>query len=198
MGQPRAQWMAERAHGSYSLAILTSDGVVAVRGPVGNRPLALCSWTDSDGSTGWAVASESCAFGLMGARLVRDIAPGELILLRPGGVVSLGRLPSSRRAFCAFEFIYIARPDTIIGGRTVHEVRKAIGAELAAEQPVDADMVISVPDSGPARPWGTRRVGHSLWGRADQKSRRRPNVHSTDTVRAVKAPSHEIRCFAAP
>jgi amidophosphoribosyltransferase len=143
----RIQFLATHAVGSYSLTILTADGVIGVRDPLGNRPLSLGTWTDSNGQ-GWALASESCAFPLMGATLIRDIAPGEVVQIREGGVINLGRLAASRQAFCAFEYIYIARPDSIIGGRSVHEVRRAMGAELADEHPANADVIIAVPDSG--------------------------------------------------
>ena len=144
----RMVWVASKVIGSYSLAILTGDGVIGVRDPLGNRPLSLGTWTGAEGATGWILASESCAFAMVGATLTRDVAPGEMIQIRPSGVTSLGRLPASRHAFCAFEYIYIARPDSVIGGRTVHEVRQAIGRRLAEEHPADADLVMGVPDSG--------------------------------------------------
>src|SRR5205085_1088103 len=97
---------------------------------------------------GWVLASESCAFGLLGGAAMRDVEPGEILEIGASGPLTTGRIPVSRRAFCAFEYIYIARPDTLFAGRTVHAVRRAIGEELGREHPVEADLVVGVPDSG--------------------------------------------------
>ncbi len=110
---------------------------------MGNRPLALGRLP-----AGWALASESCAISLLGGKPVRDVAPGEIITIDDKTPYTVGRLPSRRHAFCAFEYIYIARPDTVFAGRTVHAVRRAIGEDLGCEAPADADLVIGVPDSG--------------------------------------------------
>jgi amidophosphoribosyltransferase len=139
----RLQWMASHAKGSYSLVLLTAQGLLAVRDPMGNRPLSLGRIND-----GWVVASESCVFSLLDGQAVRDLQPGEIIEIGEFGPKPAGWLPRSQHAFCVFEYIYIARPDTIFGGRSVHEVRRAIGEELAREQPAEADLVIGVPDSG--------------------------------------------------
>jgi amidophosphoribosyltransferase len=139
----RITWMAGLARGSYSLVILTEGQLFGVRDPMGNRPLSLGRLPD-----GWVLASESCAFGLLGGRTVRDVRPGEILVIDQTGPQPAGELPPGRRAFCAFEYIYIARPDSVFGGRTVHAVRRAIGEELGREWPVEADLVIGVPDSG--------------------------------------------------
>lgn len=139
----RLQWMASHAKGSYSLVVLTPQGLLAVRDPMGNRPLSLGRIND-----GWVVASESCAFSLLGGQAVRDLQPGEIIEIDEFGPKPAGWLPRSQHAFCVFEYIYLARPDTIFAGRSVHEVRRAIGEELARERPAQADLVIGVPDSG--------------------------------------------------
>jgi amidophosphoribosyltransferase len=139
----RIQWMASLARGSYSLVILTSDRLYAVRDPMGNRPLALGRLQD-----GWTIASESCAFSLLAGRWVRDIRPGEILEIDSSGPKPAGQLKLATHAFCAFEYIYIARPDTMIAGRPVHSVRRSIGEELGREHPVEADLVIGVPDSG--------------------------------------------------
>lgn len=139
----RIQWMAGIARGSYSLVLLVADRLFGVRDALGNRPLSLGRLKD-----GWALASESCAFSLLGGTPVRDLEPGELLEIDHFGPHPAGSLPSTRRAFCSFEYIYIARPDTIFGGRAVHSVRRAIGEELSREHPVDADLVVGVPDSG--------------------------------------------------
>lgn len=139
----RIRWMAERVQGAYALVLLTDEGLYGVRDPMGIRPLALGRLAD-----GWALASESCAFSVLLGRLVREVAPGEIVAITVSGVGAAGQLPAKPRAFCAFETIYLARPDTQFGGRAVHAMRQALGEELAAEHPVDADLVIGVPDSG--------------------------------------------------
>lgn len=139
----RIRWVASLARGSYSLVLLVPDGLIGVRDPMGNRPLSLGRL-----ASGWALASESCAFSLVGGTHVRDVQPGEILEIYAAGPMLAGQLPPARSAFCVFEYIYIARPDTIFGGRTVHEVRRKIGEQLGREQPADADLVTSVPDSG--------------------------------------------------
>jgi amidophosphoribosyltransferase len=139
----RIRWMAAHAYGSYSLVLLIGDRLFGVRDPMGNRPLALGRLTD-----GWVLASESCVFSLLGGRAVRDLQPGEIVEIDASGPRPAGWLPPSRHAFCIFEYIYIARPDTLFAGRSVHEVRRAIGEQLGREHPARADLVIGVPDSG--------------------------------------------------
>jgi amidophosphoribosyltransferase len=139
----RLQWMAGLARGSYSLVLLAGERLIGVRDPMGNRPLALGRLAD-----GWALASESCAFALLGGRPVRDVQPGEIVEIDPRGPVPGGWLPPVPHAFCAFEYIYIARPDTLFAGRAVHAARRAIGEQLGREHPAPADLVIGVPDSG--------------------------------------------------
>ncbi len=139
----RLVWMAQRARGSYSLVLLAGERLFGIRDPMGNRPLALGRLAD-----GWALASESCAFSLLGGQPVRDIRPGEIMEINAVGPAPAGNLPPAQRAFCAFEQIYIARPDTLFAGRTVHAARRAIGEELGREAPAAADLVIGVPDSG--------------------------------------------------
>ncbi|MGH2442916.1 MAG: amidophosphoribosyltransferase [Chloroflexota bacterium] len=139
----RIAWMAALARGSYSLVILTGDRLYGIRDPMGNRPLAIGRLPD-----GWAIASESCALTLLGGNLMREVEPGEMVELAAAEPQTVGRLPRAGKAFCAFEYIYIARPDTVYAGRTVHAVRRATGEELGKEHPIDADLVIGVPDSG--------------------------------------------------
>lgn len=139
----RIRWMARRASGAYALVLLTRDGIFGVRDPMGIRPLALGRMP-----RGWILASESCAFSVLGGRHVREIEPGEILCITSAGPAPGGQLPAAPRAFCAFEAIYLSRPDTFYGGRTVHAMRRAMGEELAAEYPVEADLVIGVPDSG--------------------------------------------------
>src|SRR5262249_24170329 len=129
--------------GAYSLVGLADDMVIGVRDPLGVRPLSL-------GRLGAAsiLASESCAFDIIGGQFVRDIEAGELVVLDSAGVHSLRPFSPAPRRFCIFEHIYFARPDSIVEGTSVYEARKLIGAGLAREAPVAADVVIPVPDSG--------------------------------------------------
>ncbi|MBM86608.1 MAG: amidophosphoribosyltransferase [Rhodospirillaceae bacterium] len=129
--------------GAFSLVCLTQDAVIGIRDPLGVRPLVL-------GRLGEAhiVASESCAFDIVGAEFVRDVDPGEMVILSSRGVRSVHPFPKRPSRFCVFEYIYFARPDSIVEGHSVYDARKAIGAELARESYVDADIVVPVPDSG--------------------------------------------------
>jgi amidophosphoribosyltransferase len=129
--------------GAYSLIQLTKEGLIGVRDPLGVRPLQLGKL---DG--GWMLASESCAFDIIGAEFVRDIEPGELIVIDEDGVHSHRISLAAKSRFCIFEYIYFARPDSVVEGKSVYAARKEIGAELARESHVAADMVIPVPDSG--------------------------------------------------
>jgi amidophosphoribosyltransferase len=133
-----------RIQGAFSLLIMTETELIAVRDPHGFRPLSLGR---VDGA--WVVSSETCAFDLIHARFERDIQPGEILILREGGLLSLQAFPEHRRrAFCVFEYVYFARPDSQLEGRNVHLARVEMGRQLAREHPVDADLVIPVPDSG--------------------------------------------------
>lgn len=134
-----------QVEGAYSLAILSDDKLIAVRDPLGFRPLALGKLGDET----WVVASESCAFDIIDAEFVREVEPGELVILgAKGAISSIFPFPKKRKRFCVFEKIYFARPDSIIDGDNVYAVRKLIGVELAREAPVEADAVLPVPDSG--------------------------------------------------
>ncbi|HEV8640749.1 MAG TPA: amidophosphoribosyltransferase [Methylomirabilota bacterium] len=129
--------------GAYSLLILTPDAMYAVRDPNGFRPLGLGRLTDS-----WVVASETCALDLIEAKYEREVEPGEIVVISEAGVQSRRYAPAGERLHCVFEYVYFARPDSVLWGRNVHTVRKALGRELAREHPVEADIVIPVPDSG--------------------------------------------------
>ena len=131
--------------GAFSMLFLTPDALIAVRDPRGFRPLALGRLGDS-----WVVASETCAFDLIDAEYVRDVEPGELVVITKDGVRSSFPLPRRRHAFCVFEHVYFSRPDSIIFGRSVNESRHKMGKRLAVEHPVEADIVVPVPDSGVA------------------------------------------------
>jgi amidophosphoribosyltransferase len=129
--------------GAFSLALLTKDRLVAVRDPNGFRPLALGKLGDA-----WIVCSETCALDLIGATYVRDVEPGELLVISDGGVRSIKPFPPSRLSQCVFEHVYFARPDSYVFGRSVNDVRTELGRVLAREAPAGADVVVPIPDSG--------------------------------------------------
>ena len=133
-----------QVRGAFSVAILTDDSLIAARDPYGFRPLSLGHLKDS-----WIVASETCAFDLIGAEYAREIKPGELVVLNSEGVTSYSPFAKTRSAMCVFEYVYFSRPDSkIFGGKAVYLTRKELGRQLAREAWVDADIVIPVPDSG--------------------------------------------------
>ncbi len=129
--------------GAFSLVGLTGKKMVGARDPLGIRPLVL---GDLDGA--YILASETCALDIIGARFVRDIKPGEVIVITEKGIKSHFPYGETKGRFCIFEYVYFARPDSTIEGQNVYEARKRIGQELAKENPVDVDMVVPVPDSG--------------------------------------------------
>jgi amidophosphoribosyltransferase len=132
-----------QVEGAYALVAMTGDAVYGVRDPLGVRPLVLGEFEGSP-----VLTSETCALDIMGARFVRDIQPGELVILTKDGVQSLMPFAPRPRRFCIFEYVYFSRPDSAVEGSNVYEVRKRIGAELARDQPAPADIVVPVPDSG--------------------------------------------------
>ncbi|MCF6320350.1 MAG: amidophosphoribosyltransferase [Rhizobiaceae bacterium] len=139
----RLQETLTRLEGAFSLVGISAKKMIGCRDPLGVRPLVL---GDLDGA--FILASESCALDIIGARFVRDIEPGELVIINDEGLVSLRPFKKIKQRFCIFEYVYFARPDSMIEGKNVYDVRKAIGTELAAESPCDVDIVIPVPDSG--------------------------------------------------
>ncbi len=134
-----------RLKGAYSLVIMSPSKLIAARDPHGFRPLCMGEFADG----GYAFASETCALDAMGAKYVRDIEPGEIVVVKGNEVTSIRRhCNKEKHALCVFEYIYFARPDSYIEGCSVHAARKRAGAFLALEYPVQADVVIGVPDSG--------------------------------------------------
>jgi amidophosphoribosyltransferase len=129
--------------GGYALVALTNKKLIGVRDPLGIRPLVL-----GDLSGQPVLASESCALDIIGARFVRDIENGEMVVISEDGVESLRPFPPQKMRPCLFEYVYFARPDSVVDGRSVYEVRKAMGRNLARETAVEADVVVPVPDSG--------------------------------------------------
>ncbi len=141
--EERFHYVMRRIEGAYSLAIMTRDTLFAVRDPMGVRPLCLGK---VDG--GWVVASESCALEHLGIELEREVEPGEVVQIDASGMRSFFPVaPARKLAGCTFEYIYFARPDSRLTGRLIYPIREEMGAQLAREHPVDADIVIGVPDS---------------------------------------------------
>ena len=132
-----------QVQGAFSLVMLTKDKLIAVRDPHGFRPLALGRLDNA-----WVVCSETCAMDLIGATYERDVTPGEILIISADGVKSIKPFPKAPLSHCIFEHVYFARPDSYVFGRSVNEVRTELGRILAREQPVEADVVVPVPDSG--------------------------------------------------
>ena len=132
-----------RLDGAWSLAILTDRALIGARDRFGVRPLQIGRL---DGGT--ILTSESCALDIIGAEFVRDVAPGEIVVIDESGLRSVTPFPRAPQRFCVFEYVYFSRPDSIVEGRNVYAARKRVGAELAREQGADADVVVPVPDSG--------------------------------------------------
>ncbi|MCH1377686.1 amidophosphoribosyltransferase [bacterium] len=133
----------KQIEGAYSLVCVAKDMLIGVRDPLGVRPLVLGKQGDA-----YVLASESCALDIVGAEIVRDLDPGEMVVITKAGIKSIKPFPAKQSRFCVFEYIYFARPDSVLEGRGVYHARKAIGAELANESRADADLVVPVPDSG--------------------------------------------------
>jgi amidophosphoribosyltransferase len=131
-----------QVRGAYSLLLMTQDKLIGVRDPHGFRPLMIGRLGESH-----IIASESCALDIIGAEYVRDMKPGELVIIDEGGIKSISALKSGKQAKCIFEFIYFSRPDSIVFGENVDKIRRRLGVVLAKNHPADVDMVISVPDS---------------------------------------------------
>src|SRR6476469_9288244 len=132
-----------QVEGAYSLVALSQNEVIGLRDPLGVRPLVLGRLGDA-----WIVTSETCALDIIGADFVRDVDPGEIVIIGAGGVRSVRPFGDVPPRLCVFEYIYFARPDSVVEGHSVYEARKRIGRELAREAPVEADIVVPVPDSG--------------------------------------------------
>lgn len=147
----KIRYAMHRLQGAYSLAILTRENLYAVRDPWGVKPLCFGSLNG-----GWVFASESCALDHIGAKLIREIQPGEIIHFSENGWESYPE-PSDKNAACIFEYIYFARPDSVFNGRLLYQARQEMGARLSEEHPVDADIVMGVPDSATAAATGYAR-----------------------------------------
>ncbi len=141
-----------RIKGAFSLVILREKELIGIRDPNGFRPLCI-------GQLGQAtlLASESCALDLLGAKFLREVEPGEVVIVSDSGIRSLKPFPQQDPSHCIFEHVYFSRPDSLIFGESVHQVRQRLGRQLAREHPVDADVVIAIPDSG-----NSAALGYSL------------------------------------
>lgn len=136
------------AEGAYSVCVLTDDGIYAMRDPKGFRPLCIGEIDRPDGGIGYIVCSESCALETVGARFVREVEAGEIVHIGEDGITSwMGVEDGPSRALCVFEYVYFARPDSMMEDRTVHSVRERFGRRLGEESPADADLVVGIPDS---------------------------------------------------
>lgn len=135
--------MLSKLEGAYSFVLLINDTIYAMRDPLGFRPLCIGKIDDA-----YVVASETCALDMIGASYIRDVEPGEVVMIDKSGLASLGKVQSPNHAFCIFEFIYFARPDSNIFTKSVYLARKNLGRMLAKEHPQAADIVMPIPDSG--------------------------------------------------
>ncbi len=142
----RAAATMQAMAGAYCFIGITADSLIAMRDPYGVRPLCIGRMT----SGGWIIASETCALDHLGAEFVREVEPGEVVVIDSQGLHARQAIEAQRKALCVFEYIYFARPDSVIRGKLLHPMRMNMGRELARQSPVDADLVIGVPDSATA------------------------------------------------
>lgn len=171
--------------GSYSILILKDDMMIALRDPRGFRP--LCLGTLEGG--GYVVASESCAFDIIGAQFLREVKPGELLIMQNGKIRSEKPFGDTPESFCIFEYIYFSRPDSLVNGKCVYDYRQALGEQLAHEHPVDADVVIAVPDSSNPAALGFAKVSGIPFDFG--------LIRSHYTGRTFIEPNQQIRDFGA-
>ncbi len=165
--EDRVAYAMRRLQGAYSLTVMTSDALLGIRDPLGVRPLCIGKMNG-----GWIIASETCALDHVGAQFIREVAPGEAVMVdREGFRTIYQRESEAGRASCIFEYIYFARPDSVLDRRLVYSTRMSMGAELANEYPVDADMVIGVPDSATAAAVGYSQQSGIPYGEGLVKNR---------------------------
>jgi amidophosphoribosyltransferase len=157
-----------RLHGAYSVVILTEDKLIGIRDPVGNRPLCLGIHNNKN----YVLASETCALNTVGAQYIREVEPGEMIVIDKSGMREHQVIPIERRATCMLEFIYFARPDSTLYGRGLHNCRRRMGHELAREHPIpEADMVMPIPDTGTPAAIGFAEASGIPYGEGVVKNR---------------------------
>ncbi|MBK6724444.1 MAG: amidophosphoribosyltransferase [Acidobacteria bacterium] len=172
----------KETEGAFSLLFLTPTALIAVRDPRGFRPLVLGKYKDA-----WCVASETCAFDLMDAEYIREVEPGEMIIVDADGMRSSMPFEKKAVSVCTFEHVYFSRPDSIIYGRSVNESRHKMGKRLAEEHPVEADLVVPVPDSGVAA-----AIGYARWSGINF---RQAIIRNHYVGRTFIEPSQSIRSF---
>ena len=189
-----ARAMMRQVRGAYSLAILTPTQLIGVRDPFGIRPLCIGRLRKA-----WVLASETCALHPIGAQFIREVQPGEIVLIDAQGLRSFEGLPPQREALCMFELIYFARPDSHLYGQLLYEVRRRMGMELAKEHPADADLVIPIPDSGVPAAVGYAQQSGIPYGEGLIKNRYAPRTFIQPdprmrelSVRLKLTPLHEI------
>jgi amidophosphoribosyltransferase len=159
--------MMSRAQGAYSLTILTPDAVYAVRDPSGVRPLAIGQMPTGN----YVFSSETCALNVIGAKYVREVEPGEIVRLDENGLQEFYGAPPQKPSLCVLEFIYLARPDSYMYGKSLHLARRRMGQELAKEHPVEGDIVIPIPDTGTPAAIGFAEQSRIPFGEGLIKSR---------------------------
>ncbi|MDO4533122.1 MAG: amidophosphoribosyltransferase, partial [Coriobacteriia bacterium] len=162
------QLMMQQLHGAYAIVLATPEALYAFRDPNGIRPLSL---GELPGGRGWVVASETCGLDAVGANFVRDVEPGEILKASAAGLESRQAAHPGRRASCIFEYVYFARPDSVLDGEVVYHARRRMGRILAREAPVEADLVLGVPDSGVPPAIGFAEVSGIPYGDAIVKNR---------------------------
>ena len=195
--------------GAYSFVAMTKDAVYGVRDPVGLRPLCIGQKREADGSWSYHLASESCALATVGSDFVREVRPGEIVRLDKDGISSFlplaqpqgseaPRTPQRSTAFCVFEYVYFSRPDSILEGQMVHNVRTRLGARLAREVPISADIVSGVPDSSIAAAIGYSAVSGLPFTEVFCKNRyiARTFIKPDDALRknAIQLKYNPLRC----
>ena len=165
--EERVSYCMRRLQGAYSLVVLTKDSLLGIRDPLGVRPLCIGSFNG-----GWVIASETCALDHIGADYLRQVEPGEAVMIDGDGLRTVYQKETDgRRASCVFEHIYFARPDSVLDEKLVYKTRMAMGKELAREHPVEADMVIGVPDSATAAAVGYSQESGIRYGEGLVKNR---------------------------
>jgi len=174
--------VASILEGAFSLVVMDETTVYGVRDPAGVRPLSIGRLT----SGGWVIASETCALDIVGAQFVRDVEPGEIVAVDEHGLRSM-IFAKPEPKLCIFEYVYLSRPDSVLEGKTVHDTRRAMGAILAEEAPVSADLVIGVPDTGPVAAAGYAEASGIPYGEGLIKNRYvgRTFIQPTQTLRQM-------------
>ena len=162
----KIKYCMNRFQGAYSLVVLTPDSLIGIRDPLGVRPMALGRLNG-----GWVLASESCALDHIGSDMVQEVEPGAAIIIDKSGLQTFQLQSLDRKALCIFEHIYFSRADSVVGGKLLHLARQRMGAQLAVEYPVDADMVIGIPDSAVAAAIGYARESNIPLGEGVLKNR---------------------------